>query len=384
MTSAKAKAKKNPSSSRPSGKIRYAVVGLGYFAQSAALPAFDQSENSELVALVSGDPTKLAELGKKYRVDGTYSYEEYDDLLTSGTIDAVYIALPNHLHCDYTVRAAKAGIHILCEKPMAMNVAECEEMIRAARQNDVKLAIAYRLHLEEANLQAVEVVTSGKIGEPRIFNSIFTQEVEGGNIRLDREVGGGTIEDIGIYCINAARYLFQDEPIEVFATSASKDEERFQEVPEMTSAILRFRGDRIATFTCSFGAAKTSHYQVLGTKGDLRVDPAYAGEGEIEHVLTIDGEKQERTFESHGQLAAEFVYFSNCILQNQEPELSGKEGLIDVAIICALNESIETGGFVPVSTPKRDRRPTAEQTIERPAIEEEPDLVNATPPAGNQ
>lgn len=370
------------SSTRPSGKIRYAVVGLGYFAQSAALPAFEESENSELVALVSGDPSKLKELGKEYDIEQTYSYEEYDDLLESGNIDAVYIALPNHLHCEYTVRAAKAGIHILCEKPMAMTVAECEEMIRAAKENNVKLAIAYRLHLEEANLQAVEVVNSGKIGEGRIFNSVFSQEVEAGNIRLDREIGGGTIEDIGIYCINAARYLFQDEPTEVFATSATNGEERFKEVPEMTSAIMRFPGDRLATFTCSFGVAKTSSYQVVGTKGELRVEPAYAGDGEIKHVLTIDGQKEETTFEPHGQLAAEFVYFSDCILQNKEPEISGKEGLIDVAIICALNESIETGGFVPIDVPERDRRPTAKQTIERPPVEEEPDLVNAAPPEG--
>lgn len=371
------------SSTRLKGKIRYGVVGLGWFAQSAALPAFEQSENSELVALVSDDPTKLEELGKEYGIEQTYSYEEYDELLESGKIDAVYIALPNHLHCEYTVRAAKAGIHVLCEKPMAMDVAECEEMIRAAKENEVKLAIAYRLHLDEANLQAVEVVSSGKIGELRIFNSLFTQAVEDGNIRLDREVGGGTLEDIGIYCINAARYLFQAEPLEVFATSASNGEERFKEVPEMTSAIMHFPGDRLAAFTCSFGAAKTSHYQVLGTKGDLRVEPAYASSGEIKHVLTIEDEKEEKTFESHGQLAAEFVYFSDCILQNKEPELSGKEGSIDVAIINALNESIETGCFVPISVPERARRPTAEQIIERPPIEEEPDLINVADPAGN-
>ena len=113
-------------------KIRYAVVGLGWFAQDAALPAFIHAENSELVALVSGDRIKLEELGKMYKIEHTYLYEEYDDLLNSGKIDAVYIALPNHLHCDYTVRAARAGIHVLCEKPMAVTVDECQAMIEAA------------------------------------------------------------------------------------------------------------------------------------------------------------------------------------------------------------------------------------------------------------
>jgi predicted dehydrogenase len=186
-------------------KIRYAVVGLGWFAQSAALPAFAHAENSELVALVSEDSTKLAELAKKYSVQHTFSYEEYDDLLNSGLIDAVYIALPNHLHCEYTVKAANAGIHVLCEKPMAVTVEECEEMITAAKNNKVKLMIAYRLHLEEANLQTVEVVRLGQIGETRIFNSLFTQQTEKNNIRVEKEKGGGTLNDIGIGSMSPLR-----------------------------------------------------------------------------------------------------------------------------------------------------------------------------------
>ena len=363
-------------------KIRYAVVGLGWFAQAAAMPAFDHAENSQLVALVSDDPTKREELSKKYGIQRTYSYEEYEDCLNSGEVDAVYIALPNNLHREYAVRAAQAGIHVLCEKPMAVTVDECEAMIQTCKDNNVKLMIAYRLHLEEANLQAVETVQSGKIGELRVFNSVFTQQTEAGNIRVHKETGGGTLDDIGVYCINAARYLFQDEPIEVFATSANNGEERFSEVEEMTTAILRFPGDRLATFICSFGAAKVSSYQVVGTKGDLRVDPAYGTEGEIEHTLTIEDEKQERKFASHDQLAAEFIYFSDCILQNKEPEPSGKEGLIDVKIIRALYHSIETGSFVKIDTPERQQRPTAAQTIERPPVQEQPDLIHAADPSG--
>ncbi|MBW4518261.1 MAG: Gfo/Idh/MocA family oxidoreductase [Scytolyngbya sp. HA4215-MV1] len=363
--------------------IRYAVVGLGWFAQAAALPAFAHAENSELVALVSDDPSKLAELSQKYPgMKCTFSYEEYDDLLSSGLIDAVYIALPNHLHCDYTVRAASAGIHILCKKPMAVTVSECEAMIKAAEKNHLKLRIAYRLHFEAANLQAAEVMRSHQIGEPRIFNSLFTQQTTAGNIRLEKEKGGGTLDDIGIYCINAVRSLFQAEPIAVFATSANNGEERFQEVAEMTTAILRFPGNRLASFTYSFGAAKVSTYQVVGTKGDLRVDPAYSTQGEIKHVLTIDGKTQEHTFEPHDQIAAEFVYFSNCILQNHNPKPSGKEGLIDVQIIRALEQSIATGSFVQIESPERHQRPTAEQTIDRSPVQEKAALIHATDPSG--
>jgi predicted dehydrogenase len=367
-------------------KIRYAVVGLGWFAQAAALPAFANAENSQVVALVSDHPTKRTEVAKKYGIDDThtYTYAQYDELLTNGTIDAVYIALPNHLHCEYTVKAAQAGIHILCEKPMAVTVAECEQMIAAAKDNHVKLMIAYRLHLDTANLQAVEIVKSGKIGEPRFFNSIFAQQTEGGNSRVKAETGGGTIEDIGIYCINAARYIFQAEPISVFATSASNGEERFREVAEMTSAILRFPGDRLATFICSFGAAKISTYQIMGTQGNLHVEPAYAVQAHIKHVLSIEGEpKQEYSFEPHDQLAAVFVYFSDCVLHDKEPAPSGQEGLIDVQIIRALAESIETGGFVSLEgIEPPQQRPSAAQIIELPPLQEQPELIHAADPAG--
>ncbi|WP_414568486.1 Gfo/Idh/MocA family protein [Nostoc sp. CCY 9925] len=369
-------------------KIRYAVVGLGWFAQAAALPSFTHAENSELVALVSDDPTKREELSKKYGIKRTYSYEEYEDCLTSGEVDAVYIALPNHLHCEYTVRAANQAIHVLCEKPMAVTEQECEEMIKAANDNGVKLMIAYRLHLEEANLQAVEIVRSKQIGEPRIFNSVFTQQVEEGNVRLRNVTGGGTLDDIGIYCINAARYLFQDEPIEVFAVAANKGEQRFSEIEEMTSVILRFPNERLATFTCSFGAASVATYQIVGTKGDLRVEPAYPWQGEIKHYLTINGETQEHTFEDRDQLAAEFTYFSNCILEDQDPEPSGIEGLIDVSIIQALYQSIKNGQPVQIQTRDacggklRHQRPTSAQSIKRPPVEENPDLIHAATPSG--
>jgi predicted dehydrogenase len=364
-------------------KIRYAVVGLGYFAQAAALPAFAQAENSELVALVSDDPEKLTELSQQYpTVQRTFSYAEYDDCLNSGLIDAVYIALPNHLHCEYTIRAADAKIHVLCEKPMAVTEAECQQMIHTCDRNGVKLMIAYRLHLEAANLEAIEVLKSGEIGEPRLFNSVFTQQVAEDNIRVDREAGGGTLDDIGIYCINAARYLFQEEPIAVFATTASKPESRFQEVAEMTSAILRFPEDKLAVFTLSFGAAKVSSYQVVGTEGDLRVDPAYSEKSEIKHYLTIGGKTRSRSFAQRDQLAAEFVYFSDCLLQNKNPEPSGQEGLIDVRIIQALYESISTGNFIQLPPMKRDHYPDISQSIERPPVEQKPDLVNAATPSG--
>ncbi|MGH9962808.1 MAG: Gfo/Idh/MocA family protein, partial [Pyrinomonadaceae bacterium] len=188
-------------------KVRYAVVGLGYISQVAVLPAFaNASKNSELGALISDDSVKLKKLAKRYEVAQTYSYDQYEECLNSGEIDAVYIALPNNMHCDYTVRAANAGVHVLCEKPMAVTEQECNRMLTASRERSVKLMVAYRLHFEEANLRALQLAHSRKLGELRIFNSLFTMQVREGNIRLQKNLGGGTLFDIGIYCINAVRH----------------------------------------------------------------------------------------------------------------------------------------------------------------------------------
>jgi predicted dehydrogenase len=372
------------SSSREKRKIRYAVVGLGYISQIAVLPAFAHAaKNSELTALVSDDAEKLKKLGRKYRVERLHHYDEYDDLLASGEVDAVYLGLPNHLHHEYTLRSARAGIHVLCEKPMAVTVEECEDMIRASQASDVKLMIAYRLHFEEANLKAIEIVNSGQIGEPRIFNSVFTNQVEEGNIRLRRETGGGTLYDIGIYCINAARYLFRSEPIEVFAKTANNGEERFKEIEEMTSAIMHFPGERLANFTCSFGATDVSAYEVVGTKGALRVDPAYEFSAGLKHTITLNGRKRERTFPKRDQFAPELLYFSDCILNNKEPEPSGQEGINDVRIIRALYRSIETGQPIRIGKLEKDERPHLGQEMKRPAVKEPP-LVRAAAPSGRK
>lgn len=359
-------------------KIRYAVVGQGYIAQAAILPAFAHAkENSELVALVSDDPVKLRALSKRYDVPNTFSYSDFDDCLEE--VDAVFVALPNSMHREFTLRAARAGVHVLCEKPMAVSSKDCELMIRECERHDVKLMVGYRLHFEEANLLAAELVRSGEIGDPRIFSSVFTMQVQEGNIRLDRELGGGPLYDIGIYCINAARSIFRAEPVRVFATQSRGMDPRFSEVAEMTTAILSFPGDRVAQLTSSFGAADTSQYQVIGTKGDLVVDPAYEFAGKLEHFLTIDGKTTHRTFRKRDQFAPELIYFSRCILEDLSPEPSGYEGLADVRVIEGLLESARTG--LPVSLPPIDgaRHPDPSQEIRRPAVRK-PKLVHARQP----
>jgi glucose-fructose oxidoreductase len=361
-------------------KVRYAVVGLGYIAQIAVLPAFAKAKNCELVALVSDDNLKLEKLSKKYKVPSTYSYQDYGECLNSGEVDAVYIALPNSLHREFTVRACEAGIHVLCEKPLAVTEVECEDMIRAAADTGVKLMTAYRLHFEQANMKAVEIVKSGKLGELRAFNSVFSMQVKAGDIRLQKELGGGTLYDIGIYCINAARYLFRDEPVEVSGFSANSGEKRFAEVDEMFSAILRFPDDRLASFITSFGASDISAYHIVGTKGDLRVDPAYDFANDLKHHLTIKGKTRERTFPKRDQFAPELIYFADCVLNDKTPEPSGEEGLADVRIIRALYESASTGAPVKLDEFRKTERPSMEQELHEPPVKR-PELVRAATPS---
>lgn len=374
---------KKQSAEKSSGKVRYAVVGLGHIAQIAILPAFAHAKtNSELVAIVSNDAEKRAEVGKMYNLERTYSYDEFDDCLASGDVDAVFIALPNHLHREYTERAARAGVHVLCEKPMAVSEDDCRAMIEVCAQNQVRLMIAYRLHFEEANLKAIEIARSGMLGDLRIFNSVFNMQAAEGNIRVREETGGGTLYDIGVYCINAARYLFGDEPTEAVAMSANNGEERFREVDEMTSAILRFPGERLANFTTSFGASDTSVYTIIGTKGELRLDPAYDYAGVLRHHLTIDGKTTQTTFSPRDQFASELIYFSDCVLKKQEPEPSGYEGLADVRIVNCIYQAAMSGQRVAIPPMPPKQRPSMAQEIHRPAVIP-PKLVNVESPSGD-
>jgi predicted dehydrogenase len=368
--------------SRPE-KVRYAVVGLGHIAQVAILPAFAHAENSALAALVSDDPEKLEKLGRKYKVRTRWRYANYDECLASGEVNAVYIALPNHLHRDYAERAARAGVHVLCEKPMAPTEDDCLAMIRAAEENQVKLMVAYRLHFEEANLKAIDLVQGGKIGDPRLFESVFTMMVKEGDIRLNpREQGGGTLYDIGIYCINAVRNLYGAEPMEVVAFSANNGDRRFLQCEETTSAILRFPGrERLASFTCSFGAADVSNYRVVGTKGELVMDPAYEYAGELKQRVTVNGRTRERSFPKRDQFAPELIHFSECILTGAEPEPSGWEGLADVRVIRALYRSADAGQPVTLEPFDKDTlRPSLDQEIRRPPVRK-PELVNTEAPS---
>jgi predicted dehydrogenase len=354
------------------------VVGLGHIAQAAVLPAFKHARpHVELTALVSDSPAKLKTLGRRYGVKQLHSYDDARDLFSSGAIDAVYIALPNTLHAAWTIRAAEAGLHVLCEKPLATSVVDCERMIEACERNHVQLMTAYRLHFDRCNLQVAALVRKKRIGEARYFDAQFSMQVKPGNIRLKRELGGGPEWDIGIYCQNAARYVFADEPTQVWATATNSGDARFSEVPETVHVIMKFSGERIANFVCSFGAADRSRYEIVGTRGSVVVDPAFEYADSLSYELTIGEKKQRKKFAKSDQFAPELVHFAKCVRAKRRPEPSGTEGLIDVAIIDSIHRSIATGGWAAVEAPRKRRRPSLRQEMHRPAVPREPPLVEA-------
>jgi predicted dehydrogenase len=372
---------RNGRRSRPRERrtVGYAVVGLGHIAQTAVLPAFEHArENSRLAALVSGDPKKRRALADRHGAPA-FGYEDLDDVLARDDVDAVYIALPNTDHAECAIRAARAGVHVLTEKPMATSEEDCRRMIDAADDAGVKLMVAYRLHFERANLDAVELIRAGRIGEPRFFTSEFSYQLKPGNIRGDERKGGGAIWDLGPYCINAARHLLGAEPTEVFALEAGARDRRFKGVPEAMSVVLRFPDERLATFTCSFGAAPTDTFRVVGSKGDLRLEPAFEYVGSLVRHLTVGEKTTVKRYPAGDQFAPELLEFSRCVLEGRDPEPDGWEGLADVRIIEAALESARAGEPVELEPVERRRRPSAAQARRRPPVKP-PESLHAGSP----
>ncbi len=207
----------------------------------------------------------------------------------------------------------------------------------------------------------------------------FSMQVSEDNIRLEREKGGGPLYDIGIYCINAARYALSEDPVEVWATATRSRDSRFGEVDETVMGAMRFRDERVASFTCSFGAADRSTYTITGTRGSITLDPAYEYAEGLSYELKIGNRTRKKQFGKSDQFAPELLFFSDCILQNRDPEPSGEEGLMDVRIMEAMNRSIRSGRWVKLAPAPRARRPTLRQEIRCPPVPREPPLVNAQP-----
>lgn len=338
-------------------KVRYAVVGAGWISQEAFMPAVDQTGNSEMTAIVSDNADNAGKLSRFYGISSVFSYQEYEKALESGIFDAVYIALPNSLHADFAIRALRRGIHAIVEKPLAVTVAECEAMNDAARKSGRFLMTAYRLHCEPGTVEALRLIRTGAIGAPRLFSSDFSFQVGSGNHRLSAKHWGGPLQDIGVYCLNAARHIFAAEPVEAMAMKARGSDPRFSEVEESLTAVLRFPGDGLGTFSVGFNASEIDTFRVIGTEGEIELRPAYRFETQTRMTLRRGHEVSEREFPDIDHFGAQTEYFSDCILTGEAPEPDGEEGLADVRALLAIEKAAKTGQAQTIDSPPRMRSP---------------------------
>jgi predicted dehydrogenase len=330
---------------KPDRKLGYAMVGLGYYAMNVIMPRFKDCEHSKLVAVVSGDPEKAKRVAAEYGLPsrGIYNYQNYDSIRNNPDIDIVYVCLPNSMHAEYTIRAAKAGKHVMCEKPMAISAAECEAMIAACKQAGKKLMIGYRSHFEPTNLEARRLAKTGTIGSYRYFRSEhgFVQR-DPTKWRLKKALaGGGSLMDIGIYALQAARYMTGEEPIAVYAhESTDKNDPRFTEVEDRIEFELEFPSGVIGS-CMSMYSANRNQFLLMGDTGRIEMEPATRYEGN--RLFTGKDNRENEVTPPKGpganQFAAQLDHLSQCIVQNREPIVSGEEGLRDLRIMEAIYRS---------------------------------------------
>jgi predicted dehydrogenase len=327
-----------------SQKIGYAVVGLGHIAQHAVLPGFSNARKSRLVALVSGDARKAARLARKFGAARHYTYDDYDACLADPEVQAVFVAGANGIHAEHSIRAANAGKHVLCEKPMANTLDECRAMIEAARRNRVRLMIAYRKYFEPASVTLKEMIDKGKLGRLRLMLSSFTFVLPHAKAWhfSQAAAGGGSLVDVGVYPVNTCRWLAGEMPVEVSAYAWALDPERFREVDENIAFEMRFPSGLVVQASSSFAAAKSSILHVHGEKGWATLVPAYSYTEGRRLLGEIGTREFDRGFPKLDEFALELDALSACVLTNREPEPSGLEGARDVAIMEAIYRSART------------------------------------------
>ena len=334
----------------PGKKLGWAIVGLGNLAIHEILPAFAKCEQSSVTALVSGHPDKANKLAQQYGVNpkNIYNYQNYDSIRDNPEVDIIYIVLPNGMHAEYTIRGFQAGKHVLTEKPMANTPDDCQKMIDAARKAGRKLMVAYRCRYEPFNKEMIRMAREQELGPVKVIVADHGFNIgDPTQWRLEKEfAGGGSLMDIGIYALQAARYLSGEEPTEVNALMYSApNDPRFTEVEENINFQLRFPSGILANCTSSYGYDSQSHYRVIGTKGWLEMEPATVYRG-LRMRVHHDGVTEERSLPVLDHFALEMDHMSECVMQNKEPLTPGEEGLRDLNVMMAVYLAARTGKTV--------------------------------------
>jgi predicted dehydrogenase len=336
-----------PTLAKPVG---FAPVGLGDISE-IFMKACARTPNANITGLVTGHP---AEKGTKYAAmynvpqSSIYTYETYDKIRDNAAIEAVYIGLPNSMHCEYTIRAAEAGKHVLCEKPMAISSAECRKMIDACKRANVKLMIGYRVHYDPTFRQIQKMLQDGEIGDVIGFQGGFYGQKKTGEWRLNRALaGGGSLLDLGIYPLNAIRWLCAEEPAEFRAMVSTMEKgPRFAQVEQTVEWVMKFPSGILANCGSSYGMDGPAFLQIDGAKGRIHIEPAFFY-GDVKYTFTGHTRNGDVSggfpvTGQYDQFTAEADHFAACIRDNKTPDTPGEEGLADMLAIEAIYKAAGT------------------------------------------
>jgi predicted dehydrogenase len=330
-----------------SGKrIGYAVVGLGSISQVAVLPAFANSKKARLIAVVSGDKAKAAKYAQQFGASQACTYDEFSRCLENPQIQAVYIATPQGEHEKYAIAAAKAGKHVLCEKPLAATVQQARRMVDTCRRHSVLFMTAYRKYFEPSSVMLKKMITSGELGRIDILHTLFSEfRAYGDNspawLFSKKLAGGGPLTDLGVYCVNTTRWLVDEDPIAASGVSWARDKRRYKEVEEGIAFRLDFKSGLVLQGTTAYSAAFSSFVHVHGEKGWAELGPAFAFEEERRLCGKVGGKWFDKTFPAIDEFALEIDELASCINESREPEPNGEQGLRDVIIIDAIYRAVK-------------------------------------------
>jgi len=339
-----------PNPDAPARRVGFAVMGLGRLALENILPAIVQCKHARLTGLISGDPDKMRAIASQYGIgtEACYSYANLATLRNNDAIQVVYVVVPNGLHRDAVIQLAQAGKHVLCEKPMATNPVEAREMIAACRRANRKLMVAYRCQYEVYNRELAARARAGDLGDIQLIDAINTQNQ--GDPTQWRQVkqlaGGGSLPDVGLYCLNTARALLGEEPIEVSATiHTPENDARFTEVESTVSFTLRFPSGVIANCSSSYSLHEYRNFRVLGSRATAEIDNAFGYQGQRLRVSRREAQaeaKSDLNLIPRNQFALEMDHMALCVRNDIEPRTPGEEGLQDQLLMAAIYESART------------------------------------------
>jgi len=331
-------------------RVRWGILSTARIAAERLIPAFHESEIAELVAVASRDYERGRQFASKHRIPQAYG--SYDELLADSSIDAVYIPLPNHLHREWSIRAMDAGKHVLCEKPLSTSAADGRSMFEASKRNSVLLmeGFMYRFHRQTQRVR--ELLAKGIIGQPRFIRvahsfPLILQDRDD-DFRWNKETGGGSLADVGVYCVDTIRHFFSADPVKVFAQSAYHPDHSAE---AETRAILMFPDNRVAVFDSSFLLTGRREYEVVGDKGRITAFNTYNPGRGVGVTIAIEamGEKEVEKIAAENEYRLEVDHLSTCILRNERPIITREDSIGNLRVLDALRESARVGAPVEIA-----------------------------------